>query len=68
MLKSKAASLASLPEDVRKTFLDDLTENALAAMPFVWDVWANPLHQTEPEGDSRDRPLAAGAHPTGRSS
>ena len=20
-------------------------------MPYIWEVWANPLHQVEPEGD-----------------
>lgn len=50
-MKSCAASLASLPEDTRQAFLDDLSENALAAMPFIWDLWAHPLHQIAPDGD-----------------
>lgn len=50
-MKSCAGSLASLPEDARQAFLDELSENALAAMPYLWDVWANPLHQSAPEGD-----------------
>ena len=50
-MKSCAASLASLPEDKRQAFLDDLSENALAAMPFIWDLWAHPLHQVAPSGD-----------------
>ncbi|MEM9138857.1 MAG: terminase family protein [Pseudomonadota bacterium] len=49
-MKSLAVSLASLTEDKRKAFLDDLSENALAAMPFLWDLWANPLHQVAPAG------------------
>ncbi|MEM1161916.1 MAG: ATP-binding protein, partial [Pseudomonadota bacterium] len=40
-----------MPENRRKAFLDDLSDNALAAMPWVWDVWANPLHQIAPDGD-----------------
>lgn len=51
MKKSCAASLASLTEDRRQAFLDDLSDNAVAAMPYIWEVWANPLHQVEPEGD-----------------
>ena len=51
MKKSLAASLASLPEGRRRAFLDDLSGSALAAMPWLWEVWANPLHQTAPEGD-----------------
>ena len=51
MKKSKAASLVSLPEGKRRAFLGDLSENALAAMPWIWDLWANPLHQVAPEGD-----------------
>lgn len=51
MLKSCAASLASRTEAERHAFLDALSENALAAMPYIWDVWANPMHQVEPQGD-----------------
>ncbi len=51
MKKSLAVSLASLPEKVRRAFLEGLSGNALAALPWVWDVWANPLHQSAPEGD-----------------
>lgn len=51
MKKSCAASLASLSEEQRRAFLDNLSDNAVAAMPFIWEVWANPLHQVEPEGD-----------------
>ena len=48
--KSCAASLALLTDETRKTFLESLSDNAVAAMPYVWEVWANPLHQVEPEG------------------
>ena len=51
MTKSCAASIACLSAEMRAAFLDGLSENALAAMPWLWSVWANPLHQTEPEGD-----------------
>ena len=51
MKKSCAASLASLSDAQRAIFLDDLSENANAGMPYIWEVWANPLHQVEPEGD-----------------
>jgi phage terminase large subunit-like protein len=49
--KSCAASLASLKPERRQAFLDSLSDNAIAGMPFIWEVWANPLHQVEPEGD-----------------
>jgi len=48
--KSSAVSLASLPEAARREFLDALPDKVLAAMPYLWDVWANPLHQAAPEG------------------
>lgn len=49
--KSCAVSLASLPEARRRAFLDDLSKNAVVGMPWIWDVWANPLHQVEPDGN-----------------
>ncbi|MEM7505511.1 MAG: terminase family protein [Pseudomonadota bacterium] len=51
MQKLNAAWLASLREDERQEFLGDLSENALAAMPWLWELWANPLHQLAPAGD-----------------
>lgn len=51
MRKSPAVSLASLDEAGRAAFLDALSRNALAALPWLWEVWANPRHQLEPEGD-----------------
>ena len=51
MQKSNAASLASMSAARRKVFLDNLTENALVAMPWIWKIWANPLHQAAPAGD-----------------
>ncbi|MEL6208603.1 MAG: terminase family protein [Pseudomonadota bacterium] len=32
-------------------FLDDLSPNALAAMPWLWELWAHPEHQLAPQGD-----------------
>ena len=49
--KSPAALIASLDEAERDAFLDGLSSNALAAMPWLWRVWAHPQHQLEPEGD-----------------
>jgi hypothetical protein len=43
--------IASLDEAERGAFLDGLSGNALAAMPWLWEVWAHPQHQCEPEGD-----------------
>ncbi len=45
------ASVARLPDDKRRAFLDSLSANALASMPWLWEVWANPLHQRAPRGD-----------------
>lgn len=53
MQKSKAASVASLPTDERAAFLDGLSANALASMPWLWDLWAIPGHQVAPPGDWR---------------
>ena len=53
MLKSPAASLASLSEGEREAFLERLSSNALAAMPWLWEIWAHPGHQIEPDGDWR---------------
>ncbi len=49
--KSTAALIASLGEAERGAFLDGLSSNALAGMPWLWDIWAHPRHQLEPEGD-----------------
>jgi hypothetical protein len=49
--KSPAALLASLDEAGRAAFLDDLSGNALRALPWLWEVWAHPGHQAEPQGD-----------------
>lgn len=51
MTKSFAASIASLPEPERETFLDGLSENAISAMPYLWSLWANTEHQLPPHDD-----------------
>ncbi|MCL5775593.1 terminase family protein [Limibaculum sp. FT325] len=53
MRKSPAGSIASLPEAAREAFFEGLSENALAAMPWLWELWALPDHQLAPEGDWR---------------
>lgn len=53
MPKSSTVSadcLVRLPEAERAAFLDALSPNALAAMPWLWDLWANPAHQRAPAG------------------
>ena len=50
MQKSKAASIACLPRQMRTAFLEDLSPATLAAMPYLWDLWAHPEHQQAPEG------------------
>lgn len=50
MKKSLAAWLASQPEAQAAAFLDQLSGNALAALPYLWEVWAHPQHQIPPEG------------------
>ncbi len=49
--KSPAALIASLDEAERAAFLEGLSGNALGALPWLWEVWAHPGHQIEPEGD-----------------
>ena len=51
--KSPAELLASLDGAELGAFLDGLSPNALAAMPWLWEVWAHPGHQLPPEGDWR---------------
>lgn len=53
MRKSRAGSIASLPEAAREAFFEGLSENALAAMPWLWELWALPGHQLAPHGDWR---------------
>ena len=49
-LRSGAALIASEPPAVQEEFLASLDENALAALPYLFDFWALP-HQVPPGGD-----------------
>ncbi|MEJ6391831.1 terminase family protein [Gymnodinialimonas sp. 2305UL16-5] len=49
-LRSASAWLASASPELEKEFLDSLDENALAALPWIFEFWALP-HQLPPEGD-----------------
>jgi len=51
--RSCGASIASLDEAERRALLDGLSDNAVAAMPYLWPLWAHPGHQLAPEGDWR---------------
>jgi phage terminase large subunit-like protein len=42
--------IASEPPEVQTAFLDELSEGALLALPFLFEFWALP-HQLPPEGD-----------------
>lgn len=49
-LKSGSAWLACADRDTEAAFLSSLNENALAALPWLFEFWALP-HQLPPEGD-----------------
>ncbi len=49
--RSWADSLASRTPREREDFLDTLSPNALAALPYLFEVWARPDHQLPPGGD-----------------
>ncbi|MFN3613833.1 MAG: DNA-packaging protein [Rubrimonas sp.] len=49
--KSLGAWLASRPIAERTAFLDGLSPNAVAALPYLFELWARPDHQLAPEGD-----------------
>ena len=49
-MRSGAALLASVPQVEREAFLDDLSDEAIAALPHVFEFWALD-HQLAPEGD-----------------
>ena len=51
-LRLGARSIASAPVAVQERFLDDLSEGALRALPFLFEFWAMP-HQLPPSGDWR---------------
>lgn len=49
-LRSSSAWLASAGPEVTERFLAGLSDGALAALPYLFEVWALP-HQLPPEGD-----------------
>ncbi len=51
-MKCSAGWLASAPPGVAAEFLAGLSENALAALPWLFEFWAQP-HQLPPPGDWR---------------
>ncbi len=40
-----------LPQRAREAFVDGLSDNALLALPHLFEFWARPAHQLPPEGD-----------------
>nr|WP_243721932.1 terminase family protein [Fluviibacterium aquatile] len=51
-MRSGGVLLASAPTEVREAFLNELTEGALLALPYIFEFWALD-HQLAPEGDWR---------------
>jgi phage terminase large subunit-like protein len=49
--RSLADWLASLAAAEREAFLGGLSRNAVAALPYLFEVWARPDHQLAPDGD-----------------
>ncbi|MFV0361177.1 DNA-packaging protein [Tropicimonas sp.] len=49
-MRSGAEWLVCGPREVQRAFLDGLSENALAALPWLFEFWAMP-HQLPPAGD-----------------
>lgn len=49
--KSIADWIASLPRDRQRELIEGLSPNAIAAMPYIFDLWALRRHQTPPAGD-----------------
>ena len=58
-LRSGADWIACETAEVQKSFLDDLTEGELLALPFMFDFWAMP-HQLPPEGTWRSWVIMGG--------
>ncbi|MGR3479553.1 DNA-packaging protein [Salipiger marinus] len=58
-MRSGAAWLASAGAAVQARFLEDLTEGACLALPFLFDFWAMD-HQLPPEGDWRSWVIMGG--------
>ena len=40
-----------LPTRKREAFLDELSDEAVIAMPWIWEVWRHKLYQAAPDGD-----------------
>ena len=58
-LKSGGSWIASAPMDVQEEFLSNLSPNALASLPYLFDFWAHP-HQLAPEGNWRSWVILGG--------
>ncbi|MGR3617196.1 MAG: terminase large subunit domain-containing protein, partial [Paracoccaceae bacterium] len=58
-LKSGADWLASADVETQESFLNDLGEGGLAALPFLFEFWALP-HQLPPKGDWRSWVILGG--------
>jgi phage terminase large subunit-like protein len=58
-LRSGADWIACEPAEVQRSFLDDLSEAELLALPFMFDFWAMP-HQLAPEGAWRSWVIMGG--------
>ncbi|WP_164661240.1 DNA-packaging protein [Tropicibacter sp. Alg240-R139] len=58
-LRSGAGWLASAPAATRETFLSEIGEGGLCALPFLFEFWALP-HQLPPEGDWRSWVIMGG--------
>ena len=58
-LRSGADWIACETAEVQKSFLDELTEAELLALPFMFDFWAMP-HQLPPDGDWRNWVIMGG--------
>lgn len=58
-LKSGADWIASAVPQIRTEFLDSLSDEAIAALPYLFDFWALP-HQLPPEGNWRSWVIMGG--------
>ncbi|NRP31246.1 hypothetical protein XMV209_002502 [Aliiroseovarius sp. xm-v-209] len=57
--RSGADWLACATSDEQEAFLSSLTDDAIAALPYIFDFWALP-HQVAPEGDWRSWVIMGG--------
>ncbi|PIE16806.1 MAG: ATP-binding protein [Rhodobacterales bacterium] len=58
-MKSGAEWLACAPPQIQQKFLDELGENAILSLPYLFDFWAFD-HQLPPEGDWRSWVILGG--------